>query len=513
MATEFTVTIRATSIQVYPGQEAIIPLQPLLNLLTYEDEYSEQTKTLGFMLDAETDILYLHKGVDPEYLRRLLIHVKFIMDPCDPCREMKFDYEEIIPPRDKEQVDAINFIVGIREHLSNAKDSQVFLVKGTGKGKTYCSDVGMCLYHKKTLIIMHRDTLRTQWVDSIHKMTGMTSRDVFEITSGEELCKIANNEHDYDFDVYLMTHATFRAGLKRVGSISKMSNVIKNLGIGLKIIDEAHLEFRDTLMMDFCFNVQRNLYLTATDGRSSKDENSIFKHVFANTTFYKPSSLLTADDTKPSKWVEYNIVEINTHVNPKLYRFKIAGGKGMSVASYGKWVIQHDKKQTHFKVIRDLLRQMFENDPQSKVLVFLPLIDLCTECAYFLSKYFDYDDTFEYSLNIRTINSKNSTIENERAQRADIIVTTIASCGVGKDIKGLTGVISCSPFCSSLTATQVLGRLRYCGKTCYYYDIFDASVQMDRFWLKARSKTLKRLAMKTNYLSWSEEENTDNDKV
>jgi hypothetical protein len=222
---------------------------------------------------------------------------------------------------------------------------------------------------------------------------------------------------------------------------------------------------------------------------------------------------LTADDTKPSKWVEYNIVEINTHVNPKLYRFKIAGGKGMSVASYGKWVIQHDKKQTHFKVIRDLLRQMFENDPQSKVLVFLPLIDLCTECAYFLSKYFDYDDTFEYSLNIRTINSKNSTIENERAQRADIIVTTIASCGVGKDIKGLTGVISCSPFCSSLTATQVLGRLRYCGKTCYYYDIFDASVQMDRFWLKARSKTLKRLAMKTNYLSWSEEENTDNDKV
>ena len=351
---------------------------------------------------------------------------------------------------------------------------------------------------------MHRDNLRGQWLNSLYKMNGLSSKEVHEISSSEELYAIAHNQHGFDYDVYLMTHATFRAGMKRINSIKQASNITKNLGIGLKIIDEAHLEFRDTVLMDFVFNVQRNLYLTATDGRSSKDENSIFRHVFANTTFYKPSSLLTSNG--PSKWVEYNIVEINTHVNPKLYKFRIAGGKGMSSASYGKWVIQHDKKQTHFKVIRDLLRQMFENDPQSKVLVFLPLIDLCTECAYFLSKYFDHDDTFEYSLNIRTINSKNSTIENERAQRADIIVTTIASCGTGKDIPGLNGIISCSPVVSHIICCQVMGRLRYCGKTCYYYDIFDASVPMDRFWLKARYKTLKRLAMKTNYLSWSEEE-------
>lgn len=511
MATEFTVTIRATSIQVYPGQEAIIPLQPLLNLLTYEDEYAEQTKTLGFMLDTETDILYLHKGVDPEYLRRLLVHVKFIMEPCDPCREMKFDYEEIIPPRNDEQIDCINFITGTHEHLSNAKDTQIFLVKNPGFGKTYCSGTAACIYHKKTLIIMHRDNLRKQWLESLYKMNGLTSKDVFEIDSSEEICKIANNQHDYDFDIYLMTHATFRSGLKRLGSFSKMANITKNLGIGMKIIDEAHLEFRDTLIMDFCFNVQRNLYLTATDGRSSKDENSIFRHVFSNTTFYKPSSLLT--DSKPQRWVEYNVVEINTHINPKLYKYKVEGRFGMSSATYGRWVIQHDKNQTHFKVIRDLVRQMFEEDPQSKILIFLPLIDLCTECAYFLSKYFDYDDTFEYSLNIKTVNSKNSSIENERAQRADVIVTTISSCGTGRDIKGLTGIISASPISSKINAEQIFGRLRYCGKICKYYDIIDTSVLMDKIWFKSRSKVFKRLALKTNYLSWSEEENKDNEKV
>lgn len=510
MSIEFTITIRATSVQIYPGQESLIPLQPLLDMLTYEDEYIEQMKTLGFLLDEETNILYLHKGVDIEYLRRLLPKSKIIFDQFDKCREMEFEYEELVPPRDNEQVDAINFIAGIHEHASNMTDTQVFLVKGTGKGKTYCSGVAACLYHKKTLIITHRDTLRQQWVNSLYKMNGFSSKEVHEIQSSEELYRIANNEYDNEYDVYLMTHATFRAGLKRIGSISKMSNVTKNLGIGLKIIDEAHLEFRDTLVMDFTFNVQRNLYLTATDGRSSRDENSIFRHVFANTTFYKPSSLLT--DTNIKKWINYTIVEINTHVNPNLYRYRIAGGKGMSTSSYGKWVIAHDKNQTHFKVIRDLLRQMFEQDPQSKVLVFLPLIDLCTECSYFLTKYFDYDETFEYSLNIKTINSKNSPMENERNQRADVIVTTIASCGTGKDIPGLTGVISCSPFVSSLTATQCAGRLRYCGKTCYYYDIYDASVPMDKYWLKSRSKTFKRLALNTEYLSWSDDENPSSDK-
>ena len=117
----------------------------------------------------------------------------------------------------------------------------------------------MCLWKTKTLIITHRDSLRVQWINSLYNMSGMSSKEVHEITSSEELYNIAMGIIDLKYDVYLLTHATFRAGMKRIGSMTLAQNITKNLGIGLKIIDEAHLEFRDTILMDCVFNVCRNI--------------------------------------------------------------------------------------------------------------------------------------------------------------------------------------------------------------------------------------------------------------
>ena len=786
--TKFDVKVRPTSITVYPGLEAIQHLAPLLNLLTYEDEFQEETKTLGYIYDEDQDLLYLHKGVDINYLNRLLENAHIEYSPADPMKSIQFEYDEIVPPRNAEQTDCINFIAGIHQHSENAEDNQIFLVKNPGFGKaepysrnipsingftkmgnlkvgdvifdrrgypttvtdifeqgiqdvykvtfsdnriaycvkdhlwtildpeyksfrtitlndiidnwipnhykipmcdpvqypkrdtevepwclgvfialgmfdksylslqirsnenirtidmfakylsydirynvcddkrfvtfsnsngqiktdefikdaksvitdhkipdnymfnnpfnrssllyglstkcslipyemipqylqllyslggstnddssdehaltikmieyshreecrcimvdnnehlyltedyivthnTFCSGVGLCKYGYKTLIITHRDSLRRQWLNSLYKMCGLSDDEVHEIADSQELYDIAHDNHEFDYDVYLMTHATFRAGLKRIGNLKDAANITKNLGIGLKIIDEAHLEFRDTLIMDFIFNVKRNLYLTATDGRSTKAENSIFKHVFSNTTFYKPSTLLTSN--QPSKWVDYIITKVNTYAKPNIVRFRVEGGRGMNPATYGKWVIAYDKKQTHFKCCRDLLKIIYERDQNAKVLLFMPLIDLCTDCAYFLTKNLNYDDSFKYDLTIRTINSSNTKAENEENKHSDVIVTTIASCGTGTDIPGITDIINCSPFVSHVTAKQVFGRIRYCGKQCHFYDVYDDSVRMDRYWIKSRSKIMKQLASKTDYLEWVDDEDSN----
>ena len=501
------ITVKATSITVSNGLLVMDLLVPLFNLLTFEDEYSEETKTLGFLYDEETDTIFLHKGVDLNYL------VKLIGDDCeirydlhDEFKEMEFEYEEIIAPRNDEQVDVINFITGQQDHAANIDASQIFLVKQPGFGKTFCSGVGLCKYGVKTLIIMHRDQLRVQWMNSLYKMNGLNSSYVHEIDSSEELYEIATGEYKPNYDVYLMTHATFRAGLKRIGSMKLAMNIGKNLGIGLKIIDEAHLEFKDTILMDFIFNVKRNLYLTATDGRSSKDENSIFRHVFSSCVYYKPSAMLT--DNRPKKWVNYYGVEVNTHVNKNIYKYRVVGSKSMTPASYGQWVIKRDKTLQHFKCCRDIVKQLFKEDQYAKLIIFMPLIDLCEECAYFLTMELQKDPEFPYDVDIRTINSKNSKKDNELAKHSDIIVTTIGSCGTGTDIPGITGIISCSPFVSKVTCQQVFGRIRYCGKICSYYDIWDSSVPMDKYWYQSRKRTLGHLALNVRELSWSDDADT-----
>ena len=646
MSTEFKVTVKATSLQVYPGSEAMDRLETIINLLTYEDEYVEELKTLGFMYDESTDILYLHKGVDLNYIMKFLPNAHVEYDNFHDFKPMNFEYEVVIPPRNDEQVDVINFIAGLSHHSANINERQLFLVKQPGSGKaqpystkiptsngyklmgdlkvgdyvlnqmgkpikvlkmfergeryvwkitfedgrtslcdiehlwpvfisnkekyvimdvhqmidmredlrklciptykkengnrleiidikpcyykenmrcilvddpnhlyltedyivthnTYCSGAGLCQFGVKTLIIMHRDSLRGQWAKSLFTMNGLSSKYVHEISSSDEISAIVNGDVEYDYDVYLLTHATFRAGFNKVKSMEKMGLLTKNLGIGFKIIDEAHLEFRDTLMMDFCFNVKRNLYLTATDGRSSREENSIFKHVFSHALFYKPSALLSTGI--PSRWTEYITVALNSNCNPNIYRYRVAGGRGMNPASYGKWVIQYDKKNTHFKCCRDLLRIIYENDENAKVLVFMPLIDLCSEAAHFFVKELNYDESFKYDLNVKTINSKNTKSENDYNRKADVIVTTIASCGTGTDIPGVTDIISCSPYVSGVTAKQVFGRIRYCGKTCHYYDIFDESVLMDKIWLKSRRKRIKQIALSTRHMVWTED--------
>ena len=68
---KYTVMVRATSITITPGMEAMDELENLLELLTYEDEFAEETKTLGFLYDEGSDTLYLHKGIDINYLRQI----------------------------------------------------------------------------------------------------------------------------------------------------------------------------------------------------------------------------------------------------------------------------------------------------------------------------------------------------------------------------------------------------------------------------------------------------------
>lgn len=461
------------------------------NVITFKVPNSFREKLLSVPTEQE----FAHENSDIFY--DMLYNKKEVLGYYEP-RIKSIEYSH------KEECRCI--MVDNPEHLYLTED---FIVTHN----TYCSGVGLCLYGQKTLIIVHRDNLRSQWMNSLRDMSGLTSQYVHEISSSEEFEYICDNpDLDYKYDVYIMTHSTFRAGLKRVGSFERAANFSKNLHLGFKIIDEAHLEFRDTLLMDFVFNINRNLYLTATDGRSSKEENAIFKHVFSNTKFYRKP---TINPNQPSKWVNYNTITIDTHLNPNVYRYRVAGGRGMSPTSYGKWCIKGDKNKTHIKVCCDIVKQTFEKNENSKVIIFMPLIELCEETADFIYKKLSHDDSFPYDIKIRTINSRNSKAENERNKQSDVIVSTTGSLSTGVDIKGITTIISCSPMVSKIQCVQTWGRIRYGGYGFIgdYYDIIDKSCLLDTIWQKSRYKVFKNLALNINHYCWTPDDSDNEESV
>ena len=492
----FEIGIYPTHITVSNAKEASVKLSRLLELFEYEDEYEEVMNVLGYVINEEKDILYFNKGVDVEYIRKCLVDATVKTYSAFEPDEMIFDYEEIIPPRNDEQVEMINFVSAANEWSTTSDSPQVFMVAKTGVGKTFTSCVGAALYKKKTLIVCHRKDLLKQWQATLIEKIGMDDSDIHTLTTEDFL---AAEQMKLDLgDVYLLSHQTFRFALHAMNNdFERVSKAIENFGIGLKIIDEAHLEFRNIVDIDMCMNIKRNLYLTATDGRSSKDENAIFKHVFTNAVKF------TKNAKHKNKWIEYCTIFINTNVPYKVSKFQLENGRGMSATKYGKAVIKRDRNKTHFHAINELLRVIFTRDEHAKVLIFMPLIELCDELEFFINTHLNKDQSFDYDLRVGTINSHNTKLENERSSKCDVIISTILSCGTGKDIPGLTDIICCSPFKSAITTQQVLGRLRYYGKNCGYWDIVDESVKMDMIFAKIRSKTIKTIALSMSSMQFS----------
>ena len=491
----FEINVYPTHISVSNAKEASIKLGKLLELFEYEDEYEEVINTLGYVINEQQDILYFNKGVDVEYIKKTLVDATVTIHEAPEPADMLFEYEEIIPPRDEEQVEMINFVSASNEWARTKNSPQIFMVAKTGVGKTFTSCVGAVLYKKKTLIICHRAELLKQWRSTLIEKIGMADSDIHTLTTEDFL---AAEELELDLgDVYLLSHQTFRFALKAVGGyFERIAKAIENLGIGLKIIDEAHLEFHNIILIDMSMNIKRNLYLTATDGRSSKDENAIFGHVFTKAIKF------TKNAKHKRKWIEYCCIHVNTHVPFNVSKYQLENGRGMNATKYGKAVIKRDKRHVHFNAINELLRMIFTRDEHAKVLIFMPLIELCEDLRFFINTHLNKDQSFDYDLRIGTINSHNSKAENEHTGRCDVIISTILSCGTGKDIPGLTDIICCSPFKSKITTEQVFGRLRYYGKTCGYYDIIDDSVKMDVIFAKLRSKTIKTLALSMSELQF-----------
>ena len=263
----------------------------------------------------------------------------------------------------------------------------------------------------------------------------------------------------------------------------------KKIQVGIKVYDEAHMEFGNILLIDNFSNTNRTWYLTATFDRSDKTESVCFKRAFSTViTFGEIESMEVME-----KHVIYHVVNINSRPTPK-NRGKVMSFPGLTAASYGRYAIIEDENETAYGAILNILEKI--KDIEGKTIIFVPLIEAVDLVVKKLK--IDHPDK-----SIAAYHSKTSKDEKESAIKKDIIVTTIKSCGTGRDIPGLRCCICLDPVASKVIAQQLIGRLRpYAkGKMTFFFDIVDVAFAPLNWWWKSRFKKIETLVKEVVYLN------------
>lgn len=351
---------------------------------------------------------------------------------------------------------------------------------------TFCVAYATNKLKRKSLIITPTEGLKVQWINTYRKMMGYREEQICNIAGGAVIDAILNDSIP-PADIYVANHSTLRNYLTATNGWM-FHQFMKKLQVGIKVYDEAHLDFANILLLDDFSNTEQTWYLTATFGRSDKTEQKCYKQAFSTLVSYGENESLAT----MRKHVIYHTVQINTHVTP-YHRAKLMAYPGFSAAKFGKYAFFEDKNETCYHAIQKCLDLL--KDKEGKILVFVPLIDAVELVADKLHR--DYPDK-----KIGRYHSRMPKDEKEEELKKDIIVTTIKSCGTGKDIPGLRALISADCLASRLGSRQLVGRLRPYSDILdtYFFDIVAIDILPCTWWWKARYKAIKDLVKATVFL-------------
>lgn len=443
------IIVKNSCIKIYNYRFGSCPR--LENSFAVFDKTTHSYYYLGLFYDEQSETLYLPRGIDIWFVENSLgVKAKVEKDSFD-----KFDvYKDIkikYLPRDDLQKEALRFMLGVKEYKSTATKSQLSVNLNTGKGKTYISVATFAYTGIKTIIITYATNWLIQWKEKILEYTNLNEKEICFITSSNMVFRLMNmgEQQIQKYKIFLITHATIKSFGDKNGW-DQVTNLFKKLKIGIKIFDEAHMNFSNMLMIDFYTNVYKTYYLTATAMRSDHRENQIYqtsmKNVLAIELFDQENdphsdywSLLYSSKPKPQ--------EISACKNQY----------GLDRNKYINYAIENEKFREMSVVVLDIVLNILKKGSyKDKCLIYIGTNHAIEIFSNWIVEIFP-----ELKGQIGIFTSIVSAEEKEIAKNKKIIITTTKSASACLDIANLKVVVLLNePFASEVLARQTLGRLR-----------------------------------------------------
>lgn len=422
--------------------------QKLENYFRIFDPVTHSCFYIGLYYDEENKRLYLPRGLDIFFIEKLLNEEAYV----EKNSYIKYDkYDDIMIkylPRDEVQKETLRFMLGEGEYSATKTKSQLQVNLNTGKGKTYVAIASMAYLGIKTIVITYSNSWLTQWKERTIEYCNIKRKEIFYISGSGCIYRLLNKspEEISKYKLFLVTHSTLKSYGDNNGwdSITHLFEYIK---VGIKIYDEAHLNFENMCKIDFFTNIYKTYYLTATAVRSSEDENRIYQLSFKNVLAID----LFNEEEDPH--TDYIGIKYNSQPTP----MQISSCKnqyGLDRNKYTNFIVTNDN---FYKLLTILMEIIQENvGYYEKCLLYIGTNDAILKVFNWIVENYP-----QFHNNIGIYTSIVDAKIKEEALSKRLILSTTKSAGAAVDIKNLKmTVVLAEPFKSEVIARQTLGRTR-----------------------------------------------------
>lgn len=442
------------------------------------DKVSHMYQTVAALYDRKEKTLTIPRGIDINQLESIVGSYAFYENRYN---KPKLNSTQILlkyPPKNEKQEMAIQFISGKGKYNYTKKYSQLFLALDTGAGKTYLGIVYTALLNCKTIVITTSSEWLNQWRARFIEHTNMINSEILSIEGSIGINKILSRPSSYydRYKVYTVTHATLLSYANENGW-NAIDVLFKKLGIGLKIIDEAHLNFDNIYNIDYASSIYRTLYLTATPERGESNENRIYQAYFSNVPTL---SLFDPENDPHTHYVSlryksgFTVTEIDRCQN----KF------GFNKQIYCDMLVYKE----NFDYISRIVMDMIYNIPGKKMIFFAT-----NNAIVFFYQWLIYNyPEIENDIGIFTSINDNKASALEK----NYILTTSKSAGAAMDISNLMVCVNLAePTKSPPQNKQRFGRTR--SYNSYYIDVVDTSLRVISNYYKQSFPMYEKYALDT----------------
>lgn len=455
------------------------------------DKISHQYFFKGLEYIEEEKKLILPRGVDILFLENLFMAKAHIDISCDRFEKISESLIKYLPRNDV-QKEALRFMLGEGEYSNLKPASQLLVNLNTGAGKTYLSIASIVYLSLRSIIIASRADWIKQWKNKILEYTDIEPSEIYVISGAASIYKLLNGMKDVSkIKIFLATHNTLKSYGDNKGW-KEVSKLFKILKVGIKVYDEAHLNFDNICKIDFYTNTYKTYYLTATPGRSNSDENDIyqlsFKNVFAIDLFN--------EDKDPH--THYISIRFKSRPTPKEMAYCSKSQYGLDRNRYVGYLV---KKEVFYKVLT-IVMNIIKNI-KGKVLIYIATNDaILTVREWLINNYPEIRNDIGIFTSIVKDEDKKAQLEKR------IILSTTKSAGAAMDIPGLKAtIVLAEPFKSEILARQSLGRTR--SNNTLYIEVVDDSFAILRAFYNHKKPVYAKYALSCREIILTEDDLED----